>query len=223
MKNKIIKKEFTYENIKYCFYGLPDEHIFKHIPWYEIELLKSIKNLNLEGVYIDVGGNIGNHSLYFLNHCKSTELFVFEPEDFCYNILNKNLKTNTLKKYSLYKLAVWNHKTNLKLIRFKNFNNTGISKVIESNNINDLLIEADTLDNIIPFDKKVVLIKIDTEGSESEILNGSINIIKKNKSVIICEASTQSEFNKINDILVPLGYKIPSNRFNSTPTYIWTI
>ena len=93
--NNIITKEFNYEDIEYKFHGCQDEHIFKQVPWYEIKLLEHIRDLNLNGVYIDVGGNIGNHSLYFLNHCNSTKLFIFEPEENCYMILEKNLKINS--------------------------------------------------------------------------------------------------------------------------------
>lgn len=95
--NEIINKKFNYDGIEYNFWGLPNEHIFKHIPWYEHGLLDILKDLNKEGVYVDVGGNIGNHSLYFLNHCKSTKLYVFEPEDFCFELLRKNLETNAKK------------------------------------------------------------------------------------------------------------------------------
>jgi FkbM family methyltransferase len=228
--NNIISKKFNYKNIKYNFHGLNDEHIFKQIPWYEEKLLDHIRKLNLNGVYIDVGGNIGNHSLYFLNHCKATKLFIFEPEENCYELLKKNLILNSIKKeYKLYNIAAWDYKTNLELIRYTSFNNMGISKVIENKtlnnnlNLNNIIIKANSLDNIIPNNENIVLIKIDAESSESKILKGAINIIKMNFPIIICEAAKEEEFNQINNILLPLGYKTPNQRFNATPTYIWSI
>jgi FkbM family methyltransferase len=221
--NELIHKNFSFEQIDYEFYGLSNEHIFIQIPWYEYELLIYIKNLNLNGVYIDVGGNIGNHSLFFLNHCRSTKLYVFEPEDFCYKILVKNLIKNTKKEYVLNNLAIWNRKVDLKLIRFESFNNTGMSKVFEvnENDNEELLIKANSLDNIISFNENIVLIKIDAEGSEQKVLEGAINLIKLNMPIIICEAATEPEFNEINKMLIPLGYKIPIRVFNATPTYVW--
>lgn len=222
---KTISKQFIYEDIKYQFYGASDEHIFKQIPWYEKILLNYIRSLNLRGVYVDIGGNIGNHSLYFLNHCNSTFLHTFEPEEFCYTILKKNLNLNTKKKYKIYNQALWDKKTNLKLNRFESFNNTGTSKVEEiKENQDSPYIVADSLDNILltnDKNNKVVLIKIDAEGSESKILKGAIETIKANNPVIICEAATKKELEAVNSILIPFGYQLFTKKFNATPTYIW--
>ena len=218
--NELTTKKFNHDGVEYNFWGLPNEHIFKQVPWYERGLLDYLKSLNKHGVYIDVGGNIGNHSLYFLNHCDSTKLYVFEPEDFCHEILKRNLETNVNREYVLSKLAVWDKETDLKLIRFESFNNTGMSSVEESIN-GDGDIKANSLDNIISFNENVALIKIDAEGSEPKVLEGAISIIKMNMPVIICEAAIQAEFDVINNILLPLGYKKPTQRFNATPTYVW--
>jgi len=216
-------KKFNYEGIDYEFIGLTNEHIFEQIPWYEHELLRYIKNLNKSGVYVDVGGNIGNHSLFFLNHCPSTKLYSFEPEDFCYEIIKKNLEKNGKKEFNLFKFAVWNKETELELIRFSSFNNMGMSKVVEviDKDEKKKYIKANSLDNIILNDEKIVLIKIDAEGSEPKVLEGAMRIIKKYSPAIICEAATVLEFNEINNILIPLGYEVPRIRFNATPTYIW--
>lgn len=39
MKYNIVEKIFTYNNFEYKLFGIPNEHIFKQIPWYEHELL----------------------------------------------------------------------------------------------------------------------------------------------------------------------------------------
>jgi FkbM family methyltransferase len=222
---KVTFKQFVYGDIEYQFYGASDEHIFKQIPWYEKILLKYISSLNLYGVYVDVGGNIGNHSLYFLNHCNSTFLYTFEPEEFCYTILRKNLRLNAKKKYKIYNQALWDKKVDLKLNRFQSFGNTGLSKVEEITESQETkcIVHADRLDNILLLDDKVVLIKIDAEGSESNILKGAIETIKSNGPVIICEAATQEELDTINSILIPLKYKLFTKKFNATPTYVWNL
>lgn len=223
MKNNVVIKNFKYDNFQYSFKGVENEHFFKQIPWYEQELLEYISNLNLNGVYVDVGGNIGNHSLFFANHCNSTKLYIFEPENFCFNILNENLSKSSKKQYVLRNIALWNKKDELNLIKYETYQNTGISKVIEKNKNNDnlLFIISNTLDDEISLNENVVLIKIDTEGAERKILDGGINLIKNKLPVIICEAATSEEFKEIDDFLKPLGYKTPTRRFNATPTYIW--
>jgi len=96
----------------------------------------------------------------------------------------------------------------------------GMSKVVETDEDKSDII-ANSLDNVISFNDNVVLIKIDAEGSEPKVLHGAEKLIKLNMPVIICEAATESEFNEINKILIPWGYKIPTQRFNATPTYVW--
>jgi FkbM family methyltransferase len=213
-----VSKVFQEDGIDYEFFGIEGEHIFKQVPWYERKLLDYIRGLNLQGEYIDVGGNIGNHSLFFLNHCPSTKVYIFEPEDLCYSILETNLKGNTKKEYESFNCAAWDKEAVLKLVRFESTNNTGLSHVEEGDGGN---IFANSLDNLIPWEARVVLLKVDTEGSETKVLQGAINLIKSNYPTIVCEAATTEEFEEINNILVPLGYSVPAVRFNATPTYVW--
>ena len=214
---KVILKKFQYENIDYEFYGYENEYIFKHVPWYEEKMLIDIKNLNISGTYVDVGGNIGNHSLFFLNHCISDKVITFEPINYCFNILKLNLEKNTTKSYQLNKIAVWNEKTMLEFKLFNSFGNMGMSKVFDGVN---KTIEANTLDNTLLDEKEVGLIKIDVEGGEINVLKGGINIIKKHNPLIICEANTEDERKKIDEFLSNLGYK-QGKKYNATPTYFW--
>jgi FkbM family methyltransferase len=48
-------------------------------------------------------------------------------------------------------------------------------------------VKTDLLDNIIPADRPISLIKIDVEGAELQVLRGAANTIRKSSSVIIFE------------------------------------
>ncbi|MCZ2442868.1 MAG: FkbM family methyltransferase [Flavobacteriales bacterium] len=48
-------------------------------------------------------------------------------------------------------------------------------------------VKTDLLDNVIPKDISIDLIKIDVEGAELQVLEGAIEIIEKNKPIIIFE------------------------------------
>ncbi len=218
MEESLIYKNFTYENVEYTYFGGEDTHQWKQTPWYEGEFLFYLKSLDLKGVYIDVGTNLGNHSLFFANHCPSTMVYSFEPTPWSYNTTSKNLKLNTKKDFKTYNIALWDEPTTLSFSKFSHFSNTGHSFVSADG---DLKVNADTLDNIIPETDKVVFIKIDVEGSEPQVIKGGINLIQTYKPLISCEASTSEEFEKINDILLPLGYTKPTRRFNATPSYFW--
>ncbi len=70
MKVKNAVTEFTYSNQRIKIEGYHvDDLIFDRIvtgkTFYENRLLEKARSLNLEGVYVDVGANIGNHSIFF--------------------------------------------------------------------------------------------------------------------------------------------------------------
>ena len=77
-----------------------------------------------------------------------------------------------------------------------------------------IIVETNLLDNLIPPNVKIDIIKIDVEGGELLVLEGAINIIKKYKPVIIFEHGLgASEFynstpEKIFRLLSDCGMKI---------------
>jgi FkbM family methyltransferase len=53
--------------------------------------------------------------------------------------------------------------------------------------VEEIRVKTDLLDNIIPEDWPIALIKIDVEGAELQVLRGAVNTIRKSRSVIIFE------------------------------------
>lgn len=51
----------------------------------------------------------------------------------------------------------------------------------------EIKVSVDTMDNIIPEEEQISLIKIDVEGAELEVLEGAVNTIKRSKPLIIFE------------------------------------
>ncbi|MEI7500060.1 MAG: FkbM family methyltransferase [Bacteroidota bacterium] len=54
-------------------------------------------------------------------------------------------------------------------------------------NIQQITVEADLLDHIIPVDVPIDLLKIDVEGAEFQVMKGAVNTLKRCKPVIIFE------------------------------------
>lgn len=67
---------------------------------------------------------------------------------------------------------------------------SGIRKrdyAITSPDIEEIQVELDTLDQLIPSEQKIDLIKIDVEGGEFGVLKGGLQLLKRYKPVVIFE------------------------------------
>ena len=72
---------------------------------YEISLLEKLKGIIVSekafGTYVDVGANIGNHTIYFSKIAK--EVIAFEPNPVCYNLIRANLLANKMQQRYCYR------------------------------------------------------------------------------------------------------------------------
>lgn len=194
-----------------------DDHIIKIIErnknYYEIKLLNKIKSMNLCGTYIDVGANIGNHTIFFSKETKAENIFSFEICKTILDILKINLKNNNINNVQVYDYGLSDKKTFLKLsdINVKNIGTTHIVEGIGDNKVVDL----DSLNF-----KNISLIKIDVEGHELNVLKGANKTIKKYLPVIIAELHTKEQFNNFKNEL-PKNYKCDNISYGLSPTFIF--
>jgi len=220
MNESIYQFKIFYDNVN--FY-LPDsdDHIQKTIintnSFYEFEMLKDIfESLLPNDVIIDVGANIGNHSLFLGKFCNPQQVYSFEPFPHSFNILKKNIEINHLEnKITAIPYAVGSKPTRGNII-LPDKSNLGMAKFIESQ---DGSIEVITLDEY--FLNKLMrldLIKIDVEGMELEVLKGARNLLKKFHPKIYIECAEKSELQSVSDYLSDLDYKMQGS-FNATPTF----
>lgn len=79
--------------------------IFLERDYFELRDLEKIKKY-VRGHVLDIGANIGNHTLYFIRECRAEFVSAFEPIEGTYNILKKNIVINKLQRYTkLYNCA----------------------------------------------------------------------------------------------------------------------
>ena len=186
---------------------------------YENDLLLVLKEFIKEKIpnsgnlsLIDIGANIGNHSIFFSEFFK--KVYAFEPNPLTYEILNINSNFNVRKKNIItYKLGLSDQqgKTFFRINRL----NMGGSCIIypKENRLNStdvIEIQISCADKIEELrNENIGCIKIDIEGHELRILIGAENIIKRNKPIIIFEQS-KTEFNngssKAINYLKKMGY-----------------
>ena len=215
--------EFIYSNQKIVIEGYHVEDlIFERIvtrkTFYEDKLLEKARSLNLKGVYVDIGANIGNHSIFFSCFCGSTVVYSFEIDETIFALLKKNMEKNCLQHiYHLSDIGVLDKKGFVDISE-TNHLNAGMTKIV---NVEGTHKKVNKLDNLLQNIENIVLIKIDVEGFELEIINGAQKILESQSPVIFAELATETEFKLVKNELSKYGYTTDNVNYAGTPTYLF--
>ena len=168
----------------------------------ELDLISSIIDKDKE-IFIDVGANIGNHTLYFRNIFK--KIYSFEPHPKTYKLLKFN--TEDFPNIKTYNFGLSNEKKQLKttLKATKNVGGEGFKE--EQKQGDDIFFER--FDDLHNFENKIGFIKIDVEGNEFDVLKSMKKNLENNTPIISLEFSMKNfdNNNEIISFLRELGYK----------------
>ena len=191
--------------------------------FYEPILLRHVLDNYQGGAIIDIGANIGNHSVFFAHYLQDKQDFhldAFEPEDSAYSFLKENMLNNVSSpNVELHNVAVGSVNGSVELNNGSP-NNLGAARVTRSSSTESLEIPMKKLDDIIHKSKRVSIIKMDIEGFEPDALYGGYRVLSENSPILYIEAENEDRKKKIDSIVEPLGYS--SRGFvNDTPTYIY--
>lgn len=180
--------------------------ISKSKTFYEQSMLNYIyNNIPKGGTYIDVGANIGNHSIFFSKFC-ATRVIAIEPIEKNINFLKKNIKENSIENCVVIPSGISIDGRNFISVEFPN--NMGSCMLKEDiNGIATITVNELEL-------SEITLLKIDCENMSLEVLQSFIPVITKYKPHIFIEA-TNSE---LTQILKMINYE-KVRQFNATPTF----
>jgi FkbM family methyltransferase len=82
-----------------------------------------------DGVVLDIGTNIGNHTLYFANECMAKKIISFEPAQDTFAMLQENIKINHLENVvTLINKGVGEKSTRAR-IHYRNINDIGATSL----------------------------------------------------------------------------------------------
>ncbi len=177
--------------------------------YYEEETLYYIwnkyKDKIKEKTLLDIGANIGNHSIFFSKYCLPAKVCSFEPVKPTFKILERNVSINHLENnIEIYNCAVGdkNYKATYDTYDLNNIGGTSLYEQEDGD------IDIITIDELNYQD--VGFIKIDVEGFEEKVIRGALNTIKKYHPVMLIEIWEDSKnYEIIYDLLVnELGYKV---------------
>lgn len=132
-------------------------------------------------VALDIGANVGNHSIYFSKYFQ--RVHAFEPHPITRQILELNASFYPNILVHGYGLSDCNGEVALK----ENPKNMGTSRIVADGQ-GDYRIQLRRLDDVELDRRKIILIKVDVEGHEAQVLRGGWETIKLAKPLILFEA-----------------------------------
>ncbi|MDD3739262.1 MAG: FkbM family methyltransferase [Lentimicrobiaceae bacterium] len=145
------------------------------------------KNLKRNSNCIDVGCHKGEILDLMLSYAPDGKHYAFEPIPHMFN----DLKNKYRNKAEVFPYAISDNSGETVFQFVKNAPAySGIKRRrydITNPIIEEINVELKTLDEIIPSNEKIHLIKIDVEGGEFGVLKGAKNLLKTNKPIIIFE------------------------------------
>lgn len=174
--------------------------------WYEQEMLDYIRTLEIGGNYLDIGANIGNHSVYFATNTAADRVLSFEPIRAARKALNKFIELN----------ALW---TKVTPIPYACSDHNGEIEVVETlgSAKDPVKYPCRKIDDIINI--PVSLLKMDIEGAEPFALRGATRVLMESKPRLFIEIHDDEHMAKIMDVIGPIGYSKTGKVWNHSPTY----
>lgn len=209
--NNPVTFEFRGDSITFD-YPIPDEHSRKKMlkinNFYEWRLLRTLPKFFNGGTAIDVGAFIGTHTIFFKKYCKFDKVISFEPNIDSFKYLQKNCNINKVDATLINKaLSDKNSKGIKRETPTAHIGNPklGCIEIVPDINGDIDIVKLDDFGF-----EDVKLLKIDVEGSECNVINGSMGLIKKYRPMIIAECYDEVDadrYDRINNLLESLGYK----------------
>ena len=144
--------------------------------------------LTPHSILLDIGGNVGTFALPLAKAHPEIEVHAYEPNPVAIERFQKNIFINRLENIRLRELAIGRQTGEFEFWAFQN-KDMGLSSFRSplqkgSRKINVRMV---SLDDLNLGEKRVCMIKIDTQGYELEVLEGARRLIQRNYPPILLE------------------------------------
>ncbi len=189
--------------------------ITRNQSFYELDVLMKCRERYLPGTaIIDVGANIGNHSVFYAAILGAT-VYAFEPDQRSYDLLELNIVANDLEGKIVTECCGIGAQDGIGSLH-AGTPHSGTARVTFGDG--DLPVRS--LGSLASADP-ISIVKIDVEGTESAVLQGSAALIEAWQPDFIVEVEHPHELPPVLDIMLRFGYT-PLGRYAATPTYLFT-
>ena len=209
--NELVKAKYGW-----MIYNKNDTYIGASIREYgewssgEIEIIKQL--LEPTDVVIELGSNIGSHTLPIAKIVTKGLVYAFEPQNIIFENLCANISINSLTNCICEKLALSESiKDNFHALffDFSTPQNFGAFSLETTKKNSNYPVSIQTLDNKFSNLKRLKLLKMDIEGMELNALKGGENLIKRTHPFLYFENDRKGENSrKLIEYLWSLDYKL---------------
>lgn len=154
-----------------------------------------LEHLPKNGVFFDVGANIGLISLFISKFRKDASIYSFEPARCTSTAIEQTVKKNGIGNIHLIKKGV-SDKSQDNVSFFIDSKSSGGNSLLESAISHSVerseSITLTTLDDFIAQNKKIPsVIKVDVQDAECSVIKGARQLIKNYQPTFIIEASNE--------------------------------
>lgn len=221
----MIKQQLSLDGASYSIW-LPDAEtdyiqgkIAKDKQPYELEMLRDMASrLQPEDLVLDVGANIGNHTLY-LASVAACRVHAFEPNGHLCEALAQSIAHNSQgDRVTIHQVGVAAAKGIARFAHLDtaNLGAQSLEKILSDDEAGVELVALDEME----WSAAIRMIKIDVEGMEIDVLKGAQQLIRRDKPILYIESQTAEDFELVCNQLGALGY-LYCTTFNATPTHVF--
>lgn len=192
-------------------------YIFNQKLPYERDMLVDMCARLQEGdIVLDVGANVGNHTLY-LAGIGQARVLAFEPNQHLADAICQSVALNHFQDRIQVNIVGVGERGGVAAFDKEVPDNLGAQALT----LGEGPIEIVALDEQ-QIDRPVRMIKIDVEGMELPVLKGAETIIRRDSPIIYIECADEDSFQGIVNFLGAFGYYFWAT-FNATPTHLFML
>jgi FkbM family methyltransferase len=140
------------------------------------------------GIFVDIGANLGWHSLHAAQHEAVDAVVAFEPDAFNAWLLDRNLSLNGIDKVIVNTCAVGAQCGSIRLHHYRS-TNYGRHSILADYGLGSRMVPITDLDSALDAlglpDRRVLILKIDVEGYEPAVVAGAKRTLARTDVVII--------------------------------------
>jgi hypothetical protein len=170
--------------------------------FYEAAMLEYVRRLRLTGPYVDAGAAVGTHTLFFSAVCDAEHVYSFEPRDWVFDLLRRNIALNGLDE-----------RITAEMVGLSD----GFGEAQADLDGSTVTFPTKPLDACLSADVEVV--KIDVENMETRVIDGAAELLRRSGPIVFAEAWSAAAYGELVDCLARHAYVPTGHYFNATPTF----